>query len=137
MILIRGLGYAGLLPFVGLLGLAWQPVIGSSAQAIQLFHIYSALILGFMAGVLWPVLYRPQAATTMAIVAVSFPVLSFLAFALLPMWVAPIQALLFLALRLSEAVSGIDRDYSPAYRMLRWQLTVVVVACHVGIIFVL
>lgn len=136
MALIRGLGYAGLLPFLGLLLLAWQPVLGSSAQAIQLFHIYSALILAFMAGVMWPVLYRPEAPAVMAVVVVSFPVLSFLAFALLPTLLLPIQALLFVALRLSEIVSGVDLRYPPGYGSLRWQLTVVVVACHLGIMFV-
>ena len=136
MTLIRALGYAGLLPFLLLLLLAWQPVLGSSAQAVQLFHIYSALILAFMAGVLWPVLYRAEAPTTMAIVAVSFPVASFLAFALLPSLVTPIQALLFVALRLSEVRSKVDRNYLDGYGSLRWQLTVVVVICHLGIMFV-
>lgn len=135
MRLIRGLGFAGLLPFLSLLFLAWQPVVGSSAQAIQLFHVYSALILAFMAGVLWPVLHRPEAPAMMAIVAVSIPVLSFLGFALLPSLVTPIQALLFVALRVSEVLSGIDRDYLAGYSILRWQLTVVVVACHLGIVF--
>lgn len=135
MTLIRCLGYAGLLPFLGLLLLAWQPVLGSSAQATQLFHIYSALILAFMAGVLWPVLYRPESPTRMAVVAVGFPVISFLGFALLPTLVTPLQALLFLALRLSERASGLDRAYPSGYASLRWQLTVVVVACHVGMIF--
>lgn len=139
MALMRGLGYAGLLPFLGLLFLAWQPVVGSSAQAVQLFHIYSALILGFMAGVLWPVLYRPEGPGLMAILAVSFPVMSFLAFALLPTLLLPIQALLFVALRLSELVSGINHDYRthlPGYSSLRWQLTIVVVGCHIGMMYV-
>lgn len=136
MTLIRGLGYAGLLPFFGLLYLAWQPALGSSAQAIQLFHIYSALILAFMAGGLWPVLYRPEAPALMAVVAVSFPVISFLAFALLPAFVTAVQALLFLALRLTEVVSGIDRDTPAGYGMLRWQLTTAVVFCHLAMIFI-
>ncbi len=128
---IRALGYAGLIPFLGLALLAWQPIVGTAPQALQLFHVYSALILGFMAGVLWPALYQTERPASMAVLAVSFPVASFLAFALLPTLVAPIQALLFLALRLSEIGSGIDRDYAPAYRNLRWQLTGVAVLCHV------
>ncbi|TVS16000.1 MAG: DUF3429 domain-containing protein [Gammaproteobacteria bacterium] len=131
--MIRGLGYAGLIPFIALAWLAWQPVIGSSAQALQLFHIYSALILGFMAGVLWPVLYPTSTTNRMALLAVSFPVASFLAFAFLPTLVAPIQALLFVALRLAEIVGGTDREYPPGYSSLRWQLTAAVVACHVWI----
>lgn len=131
--MMRGLGYAGLIPFIALAWLAWQPVIGSGAQALQLFHIYSTLILGFMAGVLWPVLYPASTPNRMALLAVSFPVASFLAFAFLPTLVGPIQALLFLALRIAEILTGTDRDYPPGYPNLRWQLTVVVIACHVWI----
>jgi len=128
--LIRTLGYAGLIPFIGLAWLTWQPWLLSAAEATRLFHVYSALILGFMAGVLWPVLYRAAAPGRTALLAVSFPVLSFIAYALVPAIAAPVQGLLFLALRVSEITSGIERNYLPAYRSLRWQLTVIVVACH-------
>ncbi len=131
--MIRALGYAGLVPFVALAFLAWQPLALSAAAAVQLFHIYSCLILGFMAGALWPVLYRPEAPNPLALLAVTFPVLAFLAFALAPQFATPILALLFIALRVSEIASGIDSRYAQDYRRLRWQLTTVVVLCHVAV----
>jgi len=131
--MIRALGYAGLVPFVALAWLAWQPVVLSAAAAVQLFHIYSCLILGFMAGVLWPALYRPAAPDALALLAVTFPVLAFLTFAVLPQFATPVLALLFVALRISELASGIDARYAPDYRGLRWQLTAVVVLCHIAV----
>ena len=49
------LGYAGLIPFIALPLLYLQPFYLSTAQTLELYSLYSALILGFMAGVLWPV----------------------------------------------------------------------------------
>lgn len=130
MVTIRMLGYAGLLPFLILPWLHGQPALADPARALLLFQLYSCLILGFMAGVLWPALYHPDRPQSRALLAVSFPVASLTAFAL---WLGPsllLQGLLFLLLRLAEQASGIDALYAPAYRSLRWQLTVVVVACH-------
>ena len=80
MTLINRLGYAGLLPFIALpLLYSWQLWL-SSADIMQLYQLYSALILGFMAGVLWPVLHSQSATTAkinrLALLAVAFPVLS-------------------------------------------------------------
>ena len=128
--MIRVLGYAGLIPFVllPLASLLW-PLL-APAQAMLLFQFYSCLILGFMAGVLWPVLQPVNSVNQQALMAVSFPVLSFLALALLPAYSVLIQAGLFLALSLYEHLSGISQQYQRSYRQLRYQLTAVVVSSH-------
>ncbi len=133
--MIAILGYAGLIPFVflPLASLLW-PLL-APAQAMLLFQFYSCLILGFMAGVLWPVLHQPKAATQQALAAVSFPVVSFLALALLPAYSVLIQAGLFLALSFYEHFSGISQQYQQSYRTLRYQLTAVVVLSHLGFYF--
>ncbi|WP_445427719.1 DUF3429 domain-containing protein [Alishewanella sp. HL-SH05] len=130
--MIHLLGYAGLIPFLLLpvASLVWPLV--APAQAMLLFQFYSCLILGFMAGVLWPVLHQPKAATQQALAAVSFPVVSFLALALLPAYSVLIQAGLFLTLSFYEHFSGISQHYQRSYRQLRYQLTAVVVSCHLG-----
>lgn len=134
MKLINLLGYAGLLPFV-LLPLAYHlQWLAGSAQLLLLYQLYSALILGFMAGVLWPVLYQqPASATTnkLALLAVSFPVFSIISLALLPGYFLLLQAILFALLRLSEVGSGINRRYSSSYQSLRNNLSVVVIISHV------
>ncbi|WP_372626569.1 DUF3429 domain-containing protein [Arsukibacterium sp.] len=138
MKLINMLGYAGLLPFV-LLPLAFHMQwhmqwLAGSAPLLQLYHLYSALILGFMAGVLWPVLYQQQntaAENKLALLAVSFPVVSIISLALLPGYFLMLQALLFLLLRVAEFGSGINRHYSKDYQNLRNALTLVVVSSHI------
>ncbi|WP_214000792.1 DUF3429 family protein [Arsukibacterium sp.] len=133
MKLINTLGYAGLLPFA-LLPLAyhmqWQ--VGST-PLLLLYQLYSSLILGFMAGVLWPVLYRPDtvaAGNKMALLAVSFPVVSIIGLALTPGYFLLLQALLFVLLRITEFSSGINQHYSKSYQNLRNALTLVVTVSH-------
>ncbi len=133
MKLINILGYAGLLPFA-LLPLAYHMQwLADSAQLLQLYQLYSALILGFMAGVLWPVLHSKQhsaAENKLALLAVSFPVISIISLALLPGYFLLLQAILFGLLRLSEYTSGINQRYSSSYRSLRNALTLVVTVSH-------
>ena len=128
------LGYAGLMPFIALPLLYLQPFYLSAAQTLELYSLYSALILGFMAGVLWPVLHSntTTAAKTdhLAIAAVIFPVLSFIALFTAVEYFLLAQACLFVLLRLSEYRLGINRQYSKGYRALRNQLTLVVSASH-------
>lgn len=128
------LGYAGLIPFITLpLLYHWQLWL-SAADILQLYQLYSALILGFMAGVLWPVLHSntaPAAKTDrLAIAAVSFPVLSFIALFTSGDYFLPAQACLFVLLRLSEYRLGINRQYSSDYRALRNHLTLGVSISH-------
>ena len=128
------MGYAGLMPFIALPLLYLQPFYLSTAQTLELYSLYSALILGFMAGVLWPVLHSNNTtaanADRLAIAAVSFPVLSFIALFTAVEYFLPAQACLFVLLRLSEYRLGINRQYSKGYRALRNQLTLVVSASH-------
>ncbi|ROQ21505.1 MULTISPECIES: DUF3429 domain-containing protein [Marinimicrobium] len=127
---IQRLGYLGLLPFVLLPPLSALGLI-ETGQALRLFQLYSALILGFMAGVLWPVLYQSAHPTRRALVAVAFPVASIVGFAFLrPPEALVLQAALFLGLRLFEYLAGVDRQYPARYPQLRWQLTAVVVFMH-------
>ncbi|MBU2114067.1 MAG: DUF3429 domain-containing protein [Gammaproteobacteria bacterium] len=134
MTLINRLGYAGLIPFVALpLLYSWQLWL-SSADIIQLYQLYSALILGFMAGVLWPVLHSNSATATkinrLALLAVAFPVLSIITLLLAGEYFLPAQASLFILLRLAEYRSGINRQYQTQYRALRNHLTLVVCLSH-------
>lgn len=127
---IQRLGYLGLIPFVLLPPLSALGLI-ESGQALRLFQLYSALILGFMAGVLWPVLHQAAHPTRRALVAVAFPVASVIGFAVLrPPEALVLQAALFLGLRLFEYLAGVDRQYPARYPQLRWQLTAVVVFMH-------
>ena len=61
MKLINLLGYAGLVPFIALPLLYATPIWLGNSQVIALYNLYSALILGFMAGVLWPVIHASAA----------------------------------------------------------------------------
>lgn len=136
MKLLNILGYAGLLPFA-LLPLAyhlqWQ---FGYTPLLLLYQLYSALILGFMAGVLWPVLYQqelsrtPNTCNSYALLAVSFPVVSIVGLAILPGYFLLLQALLFVLLRLAEYTSAINRRYSKSYQSLRNALTLVVTVSH-------
>lgn len=128
------LGYAGLIPFIALPLLFSQPLWLSSADIMQLYQLYSALILGFMAGVLWPVLHSQSATTAkinrLALLAVAFPVLSIITLLLAGTYFLPAQACLFALLRIAEYRSGINRQYPAQYRALRNRLTLVVCISH-------
>lgn len=134
MKLINILGYAGLLPFALLPLVYHMQLLAPSAALLPIYQLYSALILGFMAGVLWPVLYQPGSTSgsinTMALLAVSFPVVSIVSLALLPGYFLLLQACLFVALRLSEYRVGINLRYTKSYSSLRNALTLVVTVSH-------
>ena len=128
------LGYAGLIPFI-VLPLSYSyPLWLSPAKALELYQLYSALILGFMAGVLWPALHSntTTAAKTdrLALTAVFFPVLSFIALLSAAEYFLPAQACLFVLLLLTDMRLGINRQYQSEYRTLRNQLTLVVLFSH-------
>ena len=127
------LGYLGLLPFLLLALLAVVPLF-PELDAIAMFQRYSAIILGFMAGVLWPVWSQRLSVWPLALCAVSLPVLSFLAGFLPTIATLCAELVLFVALRLGERWFAIDEQYHPAYLQLRQQLTAVVVGCHAVLI---
>lgn len=127
------LGYLGLIPFIGLTLMTFFPLF-SGLDALAMFQRYSAIILGFMAGVLWPVWSQRLSVWPLALFAVSLPVLSFLAGFLPTSGTLLVELLLFLALRLGERWLEIDEQYHPAYLQLRQQLTTVVVLCHAALL---
>jgi hypothetical protein len=133
------LGYAGLLPFIGLPLLYVQPLWLSTDQILELYSLYSALILGFMAGVIWPVLHGSALTSDkteqLALTAVLFPILSFIALLFARDYFLLCQAGLFVLLRVAEYRLGINRLYSSRYRALRNQLTVVVFISHLLTIY--
>ena len=134
MSLLSVLGYAGLIPFMVLPLLYLQPLYLNTSQALELYYLYSALILGFMAGVLWPVLHSNNAnsanAELLALSAVAFPVLSFLSLLFAGEYFLPAQACLFVLLRFTEHQFGINVNYSADYRALRNRLTLLVSISH-------
>lgn len=130
--MIALLGYAGLLPFILLPLCSLLLPVMPIAQAMLLFQLYSCLILGFMAGAIWPVLYQAAQPTARALWAVSFPVLAIIGITLIPAYSLPWLALLFLGLRLYEYGSDLNHVYPAHYRRLRNHLTAVVVSCHLG-----
>jgi len=129
------LGYLGLLPFLALTLLTFFPLAGF--DALSMFQRYSAIILGFMAGVLWPVWSQRLSVWPLAIFAVSLPVLSFLSGFLPQAATLTVELLLFVVLRLGERWFELDQQYHPAYLQLRKQLTAVVVGCHAALLLYL
>jgi hypothetical protein len=87
-----------------------------------------------MAGVLWPVLHSNSATAAkisrLALLAVTFPVLSIIALLFADDYFLAAQACLFVLLRTAEHRSGLNQQYSAQYRALRNHLTLVVCISH-------
>lgn len=126
---IQILGYAGLLPFIALTFLQFWPEIVTFPLPYAVFQSYSQVILAFMSGVLWPVLYR-QSEKLFPLWVVSFALIGWLSSLLLPQQQLLVLAAAFVALRLFELRKKSQLNYSPAYHRLRNHLTTVVVVCH-------
>ena len=129
MRLIQLLGYAGLLPFIGLTFLQLWPQLLAFTPSFSAFQSYSQIILAFMAGVLWPVLYQ-QSERFFPVWVVSFSLVGWFSSLLLPAQQLLVLAAAFVALRLFEVRQKSQLTYSPAYTRLRNNLTTVVVICH-------
>lgn len=132
MPVLHVLGYLGLVPFVALTIAAYFPL--GDLDALAMFQRYSAIILAFMAGVLWPVWSQRLSVWPLAMFAVSLPILSFFAGFLPVAGTLTLEMLLFVVLRLGERWFALDDQYHPAYLQLRQQLTSVVVVCHFAMI---
>lgn len=136
--LARRLGLAGLLPFVATLAAAWWAPPFWQVLAIQAFLAYGAVILSFLGGVHWGLaLTAPREAPRarrQRLLAGVLPSLvawpAVLIDALLGAW---LLAGGFVALRAFEAGPG-AAGLPAWYRRLRTGLTLVVVACHLGLI---
>lgn len=129
MRLIQILGYAGLLPFIGLTFLQLWPQSLMVTPPFSVFQSYSQIILAFMAGVLWPVLYS-QSARFFPLWVVSIALTGWFSSTLLPAHQLLVLATAYTVLRLFELKQGINDSYAPTYRRLRNHLTIVVVVCH-------
>ncbi|KKL01342.1 DUF3429 domain-containing protein [Rheinheimera mesophila] len=129
MPLIHILGYAGLVPFIGLTCLQLWPQLMTFPASFTAFQSYSQIILAFMAGVLWPVLYQ-HSGKLFPLWVVSFALAGWFSSLLLPKQQLLVLAAAFIALRLFEYTQSSQLDYSPAYNRLRNHLTTVVVLCH-------
>lgn len=129
MRLIQLLGYAGLLPFIGLTFLQKWPQFITFTPPFSAFQSYSQIILAFMSGVLWPVLYQ-QSERFFPVWVVSFALVGWFSSLLAPSQQLLVLAAAFVALRLFEVRQGSRLTYSPAYSRLRNHLTTVVVICH-------
>ena len=95
MRLIQLLGYAGLLPFIGLTLLQLWPQFFAFIPPFSAFQSYSQIILAFMAGVLWPVLYQ-QSARLMPVWVVSFALVGWFSSMLSPQYQLIVLAATFL-----------------------------------------
>ena len=129
MSLIQILGYAGLLPFIGLTCLQLWPQLATFPASFIAFQSYSQIILAFMAGVLWPVLYR-HSGKLFPLWVVSFALAGWFSSLLLPKQQLLVLAAAFAALRLFEYTQQSQLNYSPAYNRLRNHLTTAAVICH-------
>lgn len=135
-----GLGLAGLIPFLTLAAAAWLAPVAWQVVAIPAFLYYSAVILSFLGGVQWGVTmslapagssaFRARLLISMVPSLIAWPALM-----LHPVTGAWVLIAGFLLVRLQEY--GRDsRDLLPGwYQSLRNLLTVVVVACHLLLIW--
>jgi hypothetical protein len=126
---IQILGYAGLVPFISLTLLQLLPQFLTLAVPLSAFLSYSQIILAFMAGVLWPVLYH-QARRFFPLWVVSFALTGWFSSLLAAQEQLLILAAAFAALRLFEIRNQQQLGYSSSYNSLRNHLTIVVLVCH-------
>lgn len=134
---VRWYGYSGLLPFLGLSTLviadAQLPV---GPPTLDLFMYWSAIILSFMAAIIWGLALfvggiKEKPALTFSVI---LAILGWLAL-LLPAQVALLLlSTCYLALWRFEQLPAFRQVYSLTYRQLRTQLTLLVVLCHLLIL---
>ena len=120
------LGYAGLIPFVGL---AFQFEDETSVSA---FMSYAAVILSFLGGIHWGVAMRDHRLASNTVLAVSMlPSLFAWLAVLLPINLGLVISLLaYITWWAWDATQIEDADY----RRLRTHLTIVVSLCHLWLI---
>ena len=124
--LAHRLGYAGLIPFVGL---AFQ---FEDTASVSAFMSYSAVILSFLGGIHWGVAMRDNTFASDARLAICMLPSLFAWLALL----LPIELGLWVGLAAFLVWWAWDRTQieDEGYRRLRTHLTVVVSLCHIWLI---
>jgi len=127
--------YLGLLPFFAC---ALGPWIfpDTEAKLTQIFLFYSSIIFVFLAGSLWAIalfseIKHPTRHIHLAIVFSLWPLASFF---LIPILASGLMLLGFLSLLFWEKCF-INSIYPSWYQKLRHQITFIVVACHMLVIF--
>lgn len=122
------LGWAGVLPFLGLALAAWWPA--SRDLAVQAFLAYGALILSFLGGARWGRAMAGGAGTGQFAASVIPSLWAWLAWLLLP----PVPAILLLAGGFGLVAWWDGRSDALAapesFRRLRRGLSIAVFACH-------
>lgn len=130
---VRWYGYGGLIPFIGLTALAMVPsVLPFSLSASDLFLYWSAIILSFMAAIIWGLaLFVAGVKEKPALsVAVGLTIVGWVALLLPNHFALVILVLAYAGLWRFEQTHSFKQVYSADYRRLRTQLTTVVIACH-------
>ncbi len=134
VLMIRGLGFAGLVPFVLFALGVWFLHDYPRALSQQGFVIYSLAILCFLAGTLWGSAMHRQGMDKLLRLLVSNGIVIFAAFSVLTAQAVVAAALLalgYLATLWYERGSGSRGGWYP---VLRLQLTLLVVGLHIAYI---
>jgi len=122
--------YLGLLPFFAGALTPWI-FVDYEAIAIDLFFIYSAIILAFLSGIIWAsTLLKDEPNNQRHLhIAIVFSLFPFLA-ALLPLLFKIGMMLLGFLLLLFWEKLFVNHLYAHWYQQLRHKITFIVVACH-------
>lgn len=136
---VRWYGYGGLIPFVGLTGLVAASVpLPFALQPVDLFLYWSAIILSFMAAIIWGLaLFVSGIKEKPALsIAVGLTILGWVAL-LLPTHIGIVLLITaFAGLWRFEQTQAFKQVYSADYRRLRSQLTGVVIICHLIVLVI-
>ncbi|MCG8414784.1 MAG: DUF3429 domain-containing protein [Pseudomonadales bacterium] len=142
---INTLGYAGLIPFSITAGLIWFEISTPIADELFAFASYSALILSFLAGILWGRSLGAREETKPVLTLISsnaFVLLAWLCLLLLSH--SPVMSLALLAagfVILLTIERGLLAELFPGlhhyYKYFRFSLTALVVAAHILVLVAL
>ena len=135
MKLVRLLGYLGLLPFVLGVLLEFELVTFGPLWGLKLFAGYSVCILSFLSGAWWGVELKNHFAD--AVRPLGAILICLLAWVTLLIGSNTLSLMLLtggFAVVLGGDLTFNAKQYSPAYRSLRIQLSAVVIALHLAMI---
>lgn len=116
------LGYAGLIPFVGLSLIVCLGLFDMHTEATRILNIYSFGIIVFLCGSSWPNIEDVHASGKSLISNALF-LLAFFSFILIPEHWALLAALYLWLIYLIEHKTYLLGSFKPAYKSLRKQLT--------------
>jgi hypothetical protein len=128
---IKVLGYAGLIPFIGLAVLSIM--LTDSKTVIDALALYAFGIFTFLCGAWWPTADMQYAQFWRVVLSNVLFLTAFFSFLLLPhQWLA-IGAGLFILIWAIERFSGLLPKYSLAYKKMRTVLSVVASVCMITV----